>query len=71
MFDGLPGYERFEGPAANVDWEMPLVRRFREKKTDLIYAGAPGGGQQAAAGRVLADAIRTRLPPAPARNETP
>ncbi len=62
MFEGLPGYDRFEGPPADIDWDEPWVRRFRLRNTEVIFAGTPGGRMQAEAGAVLAEALATRLP---------
>ncbi len=62
MFDGLPGYHRFEGPPADVDWEQPLIRRFVKGKTTHMYTGTPGGATQGEAAAVLASAISVRLP---------
>ncbi len=62
MFEGLEGYPRFQGPPADVDWREPLVRRFRLGRTEVIFTGTPGGDQQAAAGAVLAAAVKRVLP---------
>jgi hypothetical protein len=71
MFEGLPGYSRFEGPPPDIDWEQPWVRRFRLDQTDVIFTGTPGGAFQAEAGAVLAEAIGRLLPPAPAAPAKP
>ena len=62
MFDGLPGYQRFAGPPADIDWDKPYVRRFTKGPTTHVYIGAPGGQAQDALGAVLADALAERLP---------
>jgi protoheme ferro-lyase len=63
MFSGLPGYTRFAGPPADIDWQKPYVRRFDKGPTSHLYIGAPGGDAQIAAGAVLANTLATRLPP--------
>ncbi|MFN7176454.1 MAG: hypothetical protein ACK4MX_06135 [Thermaurantiacus sp.] len=67
MFEGLPGYERFEGPPEDIDWDQPWVRRFRLDRTDVVFTGTPGGAYQAEAGAVLAETFRRLLPPASER----
>jgi len=62
MFDGLPGFRRFEGPPADVDWDKPFVRSFAEGKTTHMFIGAPGGAAQGSAAAVLASTISARLP---------
>jgi protoheme ferro-lyase len=62
MFDGLPGYRRYTGPPADINWDKPYVRRFTSGATTHIYIGTPGAAAQAEAGAVLASAIETRLP---------
>jgi hypothetical protein len=57
MFEGLPGYEAYQGPPADVDWSKPYVRRFTKGNTQIIYAGAPGGDAAPVAGAALADAV--------------
>jgi hypothetical protein len=57
MFSGMPGYTKYQGPPANVDWNKPYVRQFQVGKTAVIYTGAPGGAAAPAAGLVLADAV--------------
>ncbi len=66
MFEGLEGYRRFEGPPADIDWNLPFVRRFRLAGTEVMFTGTPGGDRQAAAGAVLAEAVSRVLPPFPA-----
>ncbi len=63
MFDGLPGYVRFQGPPADTDWRRPFVRRFVKGATTHLYVGAPGGDEQDAAGAVLAAGLAPLLPP--------
>ncbi len=62
MFNGLPGYRRFAGPPADIDWNVPYVRRFSMGATSHIYTGTPGAAAQADAGLALAAAIETLLP---------
>lgn len=62
MFDGLPGYRRYAGPPADIDWNKPYVRRFTSGPTTHIYVGTPGAAAQTEAGAVLAAALATRLP---------
>jgi hypothetical protein len=63
MFEGLPGYQLYQGPPADVDWSKPYVRRFQKGSTTLIYSGAPGGAAAPKAGVVLADAVSTLWTP--------
>jgi hypothetical protein len=62
MFNGLPGYRRYVGPPADIDWNQPYVRRFQGGATTHVYIGTPGAAAQSEAGAVLAAAIATRLP---------
>lgn len=62
MFDGLPGFRRFAGPPADIDWNKPHVRRFTSGPTTMMYIGTPGGERQAEAGAVLATAFEPLLP---------
>lgn len=57
MFDGLPGYQSFQGPPADTDWSKPYVRRFQSGKTLHIYAGSPGGANQGKAQEALASSV--------------
>ena len=57
MFDGLPGYKTYQGPAADTDWSKPYVRQFRQGQTMQIYAGSPGGDYQELASAALATSI--------------
>ena len=59
MFDGLPGYQSYQGPPTDVDWSKPYVRRFKKGNTDVLYAGAPGGAAVPQASAALADAMST------------
>jgi protoheme ferro-lyase len=59
MFEGLPGYNLYQGPPAEVDWRKPYARRFQKGQTTVIYAGAPGGDAAPKAGVVLADSVST------------
>jgi protoheme ferro-lyase len=62
MFDGLPGYRRYAGPPADIDWGKPFVRRFVGGATTHVYVGTPGAAAQSEAGAVLAAALSTRFP---------
>lgn len=57
MFQGLDGYETYQGPPPGTDWSKPYQRRFKKGATLLIYAGSPGGAQQALASEALASGI--------------
>lgn len=71
MFEGLEGYRRFEGPPADIDWNVPFVRRFRLGGTEVMFTGTPGGDRQAEAGAVLAAAVARVLPPLPVAASAP
>jgi hypothetical protein len=62
MFEGLPGYARYQGPPVGVDWSRPYVRQFRLNDTDIVFTGTPGGDSAQAAGAALAQAIAPLLP---------
>ena len=62
MFNGLPGYQRFQGPPADTDWNQPYIRRYSKEGTLHMHIGTPGGIAQPQAGAVLASAIEARLP---------
>ena len=62
MFEGMPGYARFQGPPADVDWRVPYVRRFRVGTTEILFTGTPGGDSVELAGAALAEAIAPLLP---------
>ena len=59
MFDGFPGYKTYQGPPANVDWSKPYVRQYQFGKTNVIYAGSPGGATLPRQSSILAEAIGT------------
>jgi hypothetical protein len=59
MFDGLPGYTSYQGPPAGTNWSQPFVRSFKSSDTLQIYAGTPGGANQALASQALASGIGT------------
>ena len=57
MFQGLDGYQTYQGPPAGTDWSKPYQRRFKLGSTTVIYAGSPGGAQQSLASEALASGI--------------
>jgi hypothetical protein len=62
MFEGLPGYARFQGPPSGTDWSVPYVRRFRLGATDILFTGTPGRDSMDLAGAALAETIAPLLP---------
>lgn len=62
MFEGLPGYRRFQGPPADVDWTVPYVRQFRLGGTGVLFTGTPGRDGIAQKAAALVQSLEPLMP---------
>ncbi len=62
MFGGLDGYQRYQGPPAQVDWSQPYVRRFRLDGTGIMFTGTPGRDSVELAAQALVQSLEAVLP---------
>jgi hypothetical protein len=59
MFEGMPGYQPYDGPAGPVDWSKPYLRSFNLDGARFIYTGSPGGERLPQISAALAQSIET------------